>query len=178
MVPRHLNAFVMVTEVVEVQPELSVFFGADDVTKLIYKTRPAVRREAHDLAFIAVMWKPEKLSRSRVDDAGGMWVLNVTQYVDRVSFAGRPHRGDEVSESIDRKQCCLLERRYEKAAREMCAMMFDVVKTCSQLFLRNAETACKFVLHITDFGSVAESIFNLLKARMRSGEQDLLVQVR
>src|SRR5687768_3591992 len=131
MVPGHLNSFVMVAEVVELQPKSSVFFSANDVAKLVDKTRPAVRREAHDLTFIAVMWKPEKLRGRGVDYAGGVWVFNMTQYVDRVSSAGRPHCRDEISEPIDRKQCCLFEWRHEETTGEMRAMMFDVVKTRS-----------------------------------------------
>src|SRR5215207_8710432 len=168
----------MVAKVVEIQPKLSVFLRANDVAKLVDKTWPAIRREAHDLALVAVMRKSEKLRRSRVEDAGRVWILHLAQYVDRVVFACCPHRRDEISETVDRKQCCLFEWRHEEATGEMCTMMFDVVKTCSQVFLRHVEAARKFILQIAHFRSIAEPVFDLLEACMRSSEQDLLVQVR
>src|SRR4030095_6454694 len=62
----------------------------------------------------------------------------------------------------------------------MCAMMLDVMKARAQLFLRNAKHAREFILHVTDFRGVSESIFGLTRQfRNPCGcKQDLLVQVR
>src|ERR1051326_5616965 len=101
-IPRHLNSLGVMAKVIEVQTKLPVLFGANDLAKLVDESRPAVRREAHHLAFVAVMRKAEKLCCRRVDDAGRVWILNLAKDVDRVSLTQRPHRRDEIAEAVDR----------------------------------------------------------------------------
>src|SRR5687767_2353832 len=62
-VPGHLHAFSMVTKVVECQPELSVLFRANDVSKLFNESWRAVRGKSHHLSLVAIVWKTEKLGR-------------------------------------------------------------------------------------------------------------------
>src|ERR1051326_2228916 len=45
VVPGHLDAFRVMTEVVEIQTKLSALFSANNLAKLINETRLAVRRE-------------------------------------------------------------------------------------------------------------------------------------
>src|SRR6185503_16983073 len=127
------------TEVVEAQTKLSVLFSADDVTKLSDESRLAVRSKSHHLAFISIMWKAQKLRRRCVDDPRRVRVLDVAQHFNRIPFSLRPHRRDEVTETVDRQQCRTLEWRDIKATGEMRAMMLDVVKARVQVLFRDAK---------------------------------------
>ena len=88
--PRHLNAFRVMPEVIQIQSKLPALFRANDLAKLVDKARLAIRREAHHLSLIAVMRKPEKLRRRGVDDPGRVRILNLAQHLDRVPFANAP----------------------------------------------------------------------------------------
>ena len=60
-------------------------------------------------------------------------------------------------------------------------MMFDVMKLRAQLFFRNTKHARQFILQVTHFRGIAESILDLMTGKSRNacgGKQDLLVQVR
>src|ERR1043166_9334717 len=92
------------TKVVELQTKLPAFFGANDLAKLIDKTRLAIWRETHHLAFIAIMRKAEKLRRRGVNDARRMRVFDLAQHLDRVAFTEPPHRRDEIAEAVDGQQ--------------------------------------------------------------------------
>src|SRR5690349_7883594 len=107
------------TKVVKIQTKLPTFFGANNLAKLVDETRLAVWREAHHLAFIAVMREAEKLRRCGVNDAGRVRIFNLAEHFDRVPFTTGPHRGDEISEAVDRQKRSAFERRYEEATREM-----------------------------------------------------------
>jgi hypothetical protein len=151
----------MMAEIIETQTKLPVFFGADDLAKLVDEAWPPIRRETHHLSLVAVMWKAEKLRRRGVNDAGRVWIFNLAQHVDRIIFTHSPHRRDEVTEAVDRQEGRAFKRRNEEAAREMRAMVFDVVKARAQLFLLHAKHARQLVLQIAHLRSVADSIFNL-----------------
>src|SRR6478672_5531400 len=70
LVPGHVHAFRMMTKVIEVQTKLPAFFGAKDVAKFFDVARLAVGRQAHHLAFIAIMGKTDELRRRRIHDSG------------------------------------------------------------------------------------------------------------
>src|SRR6266699_5366281 len=101
LVPRHLDTLRMVTKIMKLQTELTVFLGANDVAKLVHESRPAKRSQAHDFPFVAVVRKAEKLRRGGVDDAGRMRILDLPQHLDRVPFSTGPHRGNEISKAVD-----------------------------------------------------------------------------
>ena len=68
-IPRHLHSFSMMAEVIEGQTELPVLFSANDLAKLVDESRLTIRRKAHNLSFVAVVWEAEKLRGGRVDDS-------------------------------------------------------------------------------------------------------------
>src|SRR5215217_4040798 len=171
LLPRHLDTFSMVTEVIEIQTESPVLLGANDLAKLVDEAWPPVRREPHHLSFIAVMWKPEKLCRSGVDNAGRVWILDLAQDLDRISFAHGPHRRDEIAKTVNGQQCGTLKWRDEETTGEMCAMVFDVVKPCAHLFFRHAKHARELILKIAHPRSVAESIFHLTASKTRNARR-------
>src|SRR5213075_1553079 len=76
-VPTHFDALGMMPEVFEVELESPVGFGANDVTEDFDVVRPAVRRQTHDLAFITIMRKSQKLGGGGVDDPGRVRVLDL-----------------------------------------------------------------------------------------------------
>src|SRR5687767_2780651 len=129
------------SKVVEVQTKLSVFFRANDLPKLIDETWAAVRREAHHLAFVAVMRKAEKLGCRCVDDADRMRILDLSEYLDLVAVARGPHGRNKVAETIDRQQRRILEWGNVETARQMRAMMLDVVKLRADPAFRYVEDA-------------------------------------
>ena len=91
LVPGHVDAFGMMTKVIEVQAKLSARFSPNDVAKLFHEARLAIRREAHHLAFVAVVRKTEKLRRRRVNDAGRVRILNLVEHFDRLFPSPRAH---------------------------------------------------------------------------------------
>mgnify|MGYP003694491467 CR=1 FL=1 len=70
--------------------------------KLIDETRLAIGRQSHHFALVAVMGKPEKLGRGRVNNPERVRIFDLTQDLDRVPCSGRPHRGNKVAETVDR----------------------------------------------------------------------------
>src|ERR1043166_8996527 len=53
VVPGHLDAFRVVTEVIEVELEVAALFCANDVAEGFNESRLAVRSEPHNFAFVA-----------------------------------------------------------------------------------------------------------------------------
>src|SRR5829696_7938575 len=98
------------TKVIEIQTELPVLFGTNDLAKLFDKPRLAVWRQAHDFPLVAVMREAEKLCRRGVNDAGRVRILNLAQNVNRVFLTERPHRRDEIAKAVDRQQRGVVER--------------------------------------------------------------------
>src|SRR6267142_2799242 len=135
LIPTHVHTFRVMAEVIEIQAKLSIFFGANDLAKLINKTRLAVRGKPHHFAFIAIMRETDELSGGGVDYARGMWILDLSQHIDRIPFSLCPHGRDEISEAIDGKQRGALERRNKKRTGEMSSMVFDIVKLRSETAL-------------------------------------------
>jgi hypothetical protein len=128
IIPGHIDAFRVMTEIVEVQSELAVVFGSDYVAKDFYEPRLAIRRKAHDFAFVAVVGKPEELSRRSVQYSSRVRVLHLAENIYRIRFANGPHCRDEIAKTIDREQGGTCERRDEETARKMGTMMLDIVK--------------------------------------------------
>src|ERR1700730_9144252 len=161
LVPGHVHTFRVVAEAIEIQTKLSIFFVANDLAKLIDKTRLAVRGKPHHFAFIAIMREADELRSGSVDYARGMRILDLAQHFDRVPFSLRPHGRDEIAEAIDGKQCRTLERRNKEGAGKMSSMVFDIVKLRSKAILSHAEGLRQIVFQIANLRCVSESILNL-----------------
>src|SRR6266550_7694137 len=161
LIPGHVHTFRVVAEVIKIQTKPSIFFGANDLAKLIDKTRLAVRRKSHHLPFIAIMRKADELRRSCIDYARGMRILNLSQHIDRIPFSPCPHGRDEITEAIDGKQRGTLERRNKEGAGKMSSMVFDIVKLRPQAILSHSEGLREIVFQIANLRRVPESILNL-----------------
>src|SRR6266404_3710064 len=164
LVPGHINAFSVMAKIIQVQAELPAFFSANDVAKLFDKAWFAIRRQTHDLAFVAVVGKADKLRRGGVNNAGRVWILDLTQKLNRVPFPFGPHRGDEITKAINREQRRTLERRNEKRAGQVRAMMLDVMKFRPQAFGRNTKRPRQVILQVAHFSRVSHAIFQVPEA--------------
>src|ERR1041385_6000711 len=70
IVPGHVHAFRMMPKVIKIQAEPPFGFSSNQVSEVVDEARLSKRRQAHNLAFVAVVRKPEKLCRRRIQDAG------------------------------------------------------------------------------------------------------------
>ena len=68
-----------VPEILEIETKLAILFSLNDLAELLDETRSTVRRQTHDLAFIAVVWEAKKLCRRRIENTDRVWVLNLAQ---------------------------------------------------------------------------------------------------
>src|ERR1043165_1468150 len=92
-----------------------------------------------------------------------MRVLDLAQDFDVVTFTNSPHRRDEITEAVYRKQRRALERRDVERACEVRAMMLHVMKPCTQTLLRNIQSICQIVFQVTHLRGVREPIRDLTK---------------
>ena len=148
-------------EVFQVQTKLTVGFGAHQIAELFDVTGLAIRREAHDFPFVAVIREAEKLCGRRVQDSERVRILDLAQHLDRIPFSHAPHGRDKIAKAIQRNQRRPGERRNEEGAGQMRAMMLDVVKRRSQFRFGNAESHSQFIFHITNFRCVTQAIGDL-----------------
>ena len=125
-VPGHVDAFLVVREVVEVELEQRPV-ELHELAHLREVPRRPVRREAHHLALVAVVRKAEPLRDGGVEDAERVRVDDALEHVEVVAVALREHRRREVAEAVDREDGRVLERRDEERRRDVRLVMLDVV---------------------------------------------------
>ena len=138
--PRHVDALVVVREVVEVQLE-EVRRLHELAHLLAVDVGVAVRGEAHHLALVAVLREAQPLRDGRVEDAERVREEHAVEHVEVVAVAEREHRRGEVAEAVHRQDRGLLERRDEERARDVRLVVLDVVELRAQLALLDAERA-------------------------------------
>ena len=123
VLPRHLHAFRPVSEVREIQLEAPLVLQLDQRLDLANVARLAVRRKAHHLELVAVIGEAEVLRHSEVKQAERVGEEHVP--VDGQAGAGHaaPRRADEIAEAVNRADRGVVERRYERGARQVSRVM-------------------------------------------------------
>jgi len=92
----------------------------------------AVRGQAHDFILVAKFQETEILRHRAVKQSKRMRESYRPVDPHAAAGAGAPHGAREIAESVGGKQRGALERRDEKAAREMRLVMFDAVELGSK----------------------------------------------
>ena len=149
-------------EIVEIEREAAAFH-AHNVAHRLQHRRLAVRRQAHDLVFVAVVREPEELGDGRVEDAERVREADLTVDVDALVIAAPPHRADKVAESVDGKHGRVAERSHEECRGEMRAVMLDVVKPRPER--RDVEGLGDLAADVADFRAVLETPFDCAERR-------------
>src|SRR6266700_1995710 len=106
-------------EVIQIQPELPSCLRAHDFSELINESRLTECRQAHDFSFIAVVREAEKLCRRGIKNSERVWILDLTQHLDRLPFADGPHGRDKITKTIERQKRRAFKRRDKECARQM-----------------------------------------------------------
>jgi hypothetical protein len=179
VVPGHLDALVVVPEVVEVELEASAVRRTDHLAQLLDVFGFAVGGEPHHLPFLAVAGKPEELRDRRVEQAGGVGKFNPIDDLELAVAPHAPHRRHEVAEPVDRQAGRLLERRDEERARDVRLVMLDAVELCPHGARLHTQRLGELAFDPPHLGDVRETVLDDLRERrpLLDREQDLLVQV-
>ena len=127
LVPRHVDAFLVVHEEVELELE-AVAVELHELAHLRQEALGvAVRREAHHLALVAVLREAEPLRDGRVEDPERVREEHALEHLEPVAAAVAEHRRREVAEAVEREHRRLVERRDEERARGVREVVLDVV---------------------------------------------------
>ena len=130
--PRHVDAAVVVREVVEVQlEELAVQLHEVAHLRAVH-VRLAVRREPHHLPLVAVLREAEPLRDGRVVDAERVRERDTVEHLQPVAATDRDERRREVAEAVERQHRRLVERRDEERGRRVRLVVLDVVERRAQ----------------------------------------------
>ncbi len=140
LVPGHVDALLVVQEVVEPQLE-EVAFRADDPAHLVEEARGAVRGQAHHLALVAVLGEAEPLGDRGVEDPERVREEHSLEDPERRSTALGQHRAGEVTEAVHGEDRRVLERRDEEGARHVRLVVLDVVQLGADLARREPPPA-------------------------------------
>ena len=148
LVPRHVDALLVVHEEVELELEpvaVELHQLAHSIEELL---GVAVRRETHHLALVAVLREPEPLRDGRVEDPERVREQDAVEDLERVVAPVAEHRRGEVAEPVERQHRRLVERRDEERARGMREVVLDVVHVGAKLVGLHAERFGHLRLHV------------------------------
>src|SRR5437667_9431652 len=120
-------------EIFEIELEVAVL-QADDLGKLTTIRILAVGREAHNLAFIAILPVADELTDHGVKTAERVRQKHTIQDFDVISFTARHHGRNEVAGAVVAETCGPLPRRAVIGAGDvghvMLEMMFLKTELC------------------------------------------------
>src|SRR5262249_21671549 len=100
--PCHHDGVRMVSEIGEIQLELSARLDADHSTERLGKLWFAVRGQPHDLVLVTVVCESEILGPGQVEEPQGMGESHTIERRDLVALALGDCRADDVSKAVDR----------------------------------------------------------------------------
>src|SRR6266566_3173815 len=96
---------------------------ADSVNKLWF----SVWGQAHDLELVTIAEESQMLRDGRVKHPQRVREADLVQNFEAVIFAKREGCADEITETVERTNGGLLERRDKEGAGQMCGMVFDIM---------------------------------------------------
>ena len=179
LVPRHVDAFLVVHEVVELELE-PVAVELHELAHLREEALGvAVGREAHHLALVAVLREAEPLRDGRVEDPERVREEHAVEHLEPVAAAVAEHRRGEVAEAVEREHRRLVERRDEERARGVREVVLDVVDVGAEVVGLDAERLGDLRLHVAHLRRVAEALHHVARARpVEDRADDLRADVR
>src|SRR5205823_1035870 len=111
--PRHLDAIGPVAEVRQVELEPAARLEVDQGFDLTHVTRFAVRREAHDLEFVAVVREAEILREREIQQPERVRKVHALADMEAGALDLSPRRADEIAEAVNRAHGRIVERADE-----------------------------------------------------------------
>ncbi len=176
VVPVHVDAFLVVREVVEAELEQGPV-ELDELAHLREVARLAVRREAHHLALVAVVRKAEPLGDGGVEDPERVRVEHALEHLVAVAVALGEHRRGEVAEAVDREDRRVLEGRDEEGRRDVRLVVLDVVDLGAETL--DAERLGERRADVANLAGVLEPRLQVARARaVADRAQQLATEVR
>ena len=91
---------VLVLEVLEIHPELSVLLETHETTQLIDEPRLSVTRQPHDLVFV-VRSEPEVQGDPRIEHAERVRKIDALGHRNIRALSKTPRRAGKISKTID-----------------------------------------------------------------------------
>src|SRR2546426_7062927 len=113
------------TKIIKIERESAILGQLDDLAHRWLACRRSVRREAHDLVFVAVIGKAEILGQGLVEDAERMREMDPPLDADLPPATHSPGGAGKVAEAVDRNDDRLVEGRHVKRRGQMREMMLD-----------------------------------------------------
>ncbi len=165
LVPRHVHAFLVVREVVEVEREQVAARLQRIAHRAHVRLGVAVRREPHHLPLVSVVEKAEPLCQCEVEDSERVREEHAIDHVVRVAVPDGGHGRCEVAECVDREDRGLVERRHEERARDMCLVVLDVVDLCANRGGVDPERVGERRLDIARLRRMVEARLEIARAR-------------
>src|ERR1700678_4204843 len=129
--PGHIRALGLMAEVFQTEAERKRAVGVNDPPKLVEKFRLAVSGQAHYFEFVAKFPEADILSQRGVIHAQRMGKGHFAEMPHVRTFAERPHRTGEISQTVGRKYRSAFERRNVKSTGKMRGVMLDPMEFCA-----------------------------------------------
>ena len=178
LVPGHVDALLVVQEVVEAELEHRPV-ELHELAHLVEVARLAVGREAHHLALVAVVREAEPLRDRGVEDPERVRVEDALEHLELVAVALGEHRRGEVAEAVDGEDRGVLERRDEERARDVRLVVLDVVEAGGEGVRLDPEPLRERRADVADARRVLEAGLEVAGARaVADRAQQLLAEVR
>src|SRR5439155_23745045 len=114
-------------EVLQIELEQSVVLKPHQPADGVYEVWFSVWRQAHDFELVTVAQESQMLRDGCVEHPQRMREADLVQNFETVIFTNRERCADEITETVERANGCLLERRDEERAGQMCGMVLDVM---------------------------------------------------
>ena len=120
-------------KVLQIELEQSSVLQPHQPADGVYEVWFSVWRQAHDFELVTVAQESQMLRDGRVKHPQRVREADLVQNFEAVIFAKREGCADEITETVERTNGGLLERRDEESAGQMCGMVFDIMNL-RQLF--------------------------------------------
>ena len=113
-------------EIFQIQLE-AVLQQANNFADLLTVSILAVRREAHDLAFVSILVVSDEIANHRVERPQRVWQKNAIENFDLISFTAGHHGRDEIPRTVITETRGLLPWRAVIGACDVGDMVFEVM---------------------------------------------------
>src|SRR5947209_15708905 len=119
-------------KVIQVQLEASLRPELHEAIEKVLVDRTSIRRQAHDLAFVAVAGVTDELAHHRVKDAQRVREQHAVENLNACAVADRRQGGGKVAEAVHAENGGAVEVRYEETTGSMAQVVFDIVNVRAQ----------------------------------------------
>src|SRR5438105_505601 len=122
----------MMSEIVQIQLELSTREENQNIAKTVEVARLAIRSQPHHLPLLAILAKAQILRRRGIKEAEAVRVLDPVPHLQAPTLAPTNHGAHKIAEAVNREQSRPFERRDEECARHVRLMVLHIVEHGAQ----------------------------------------------